>query len=255
MAEKKVVFITGGGAGLGKATASEMARRGYAVSILDLHKETADKAAAEIIAAGGEAIGFGGDISSIEDMQAAVNGTIEKYGRIDAVHANAGEQLVEGDIEHTSIDDWKFHMNININGTFLTAKLTIPHLVETKGALLVTSSDAGPRPTRDIIAYNTSKAAVINIAKSIALDYGRKGVRANIICPYNIETEHLKNEWKVSDEVDKAWRDAVPLGRYGTPEEVAKVAAHLLTDDSSYTSGLVYMVTGAADVGYYINIW
>ncbi len=241
---------------MGRATAVELARRGFAVSVFDLRLEAAESAAAEITAAGGQALAFSGDISSSEAQAGAIGETVATFGRLDAAYANAGDQDTAGDALECDEDAWRRHIDTNITGTYLTAQLSLPHLVKSKGALLATASDAGVRPARAIVAYNTSKAAIIALIRSIAIDFGARGVRANVICPGNIETDYFRDQYQVDDSIMDGWRELVPLGRFGQPQEVAKAAAHLLTDDSSYTSGLVYVIDGAATVGYYpIRVW
>jgi meso-butanediol dehydrogenase / (S,S)-butanediol dehydrogenase / diacetyl reductase len=225
-------------------------RRGHPVGILDLREQTASAVVAEIRAAGGEAVATGGDVVDEAALRRAVSAVVERYGPLEGVFANAGETSIHGDLFATSPEAWRRSLEVNVTGVYLTARCTFPHLLRTQGAFLVTASVGGVTPPRGLMAYNVGKAAAITLARTLALEYGDRGVRSNVIAPGEIETD-IHQRWLglVREDTVEKLRATIPMGRWGRPEEVALVAAHLLGPESAYTNGLVYVVDGGLTAG------
>lgn len=244
------VLITGAGAGIGRATALELARRGHPIGIFDLREQAASTVAAEICAAGGEAVATSGDAADEAALRDVVSTVCDRYGALEGAFANAGEASIHGDLFATDPDAWRRSIEVNVTGVYLTARCTFPHLIETRGAFLVTASVGGIHPPRRLMAYNVGKAAAVAIIRTLALDFGERGVRSNAIAPGEIETE-LHDRWLsvASDETVESLRATIPMARWGRPEEVALAAAHLLGPESAYTNGLVYVIDGGLTAG------
>ena len=244
----KVAFITGAGSGIGKASALLFAQEGAKVvamsRTLDEIQETVD----QIKAAGGDAIAIDVDISQSEDIQRAVNQTIETYGQIDIVFANAGINGVWAPIEEIADDEWDKTIGINLRGTFLTLKYTFPHLKKNGGAILVTASVNGTRVFKgERIAYSCTKASQVVLVKSLAVEFALHGVRINAICPGAIETEiddstHARDVKEVGLPVEYP-QGRVPLNK-GVADHVAQLALFLASDNAAHITGTPVWIDG-----------
>jgi NAD(P)-dependent dehydrogenase (short-subunit alcohol dehydrogenase family) len=243
-------FVTGAGAGIGKATALELARRGYAVGLLDRDGGAADATQGAIAADGGRAAAFTGDVSVEQDVAAAVAGTTDALGPIDVAAACAGVE-VYGQIVDMDLADWDRAISINLNGTMYTARHALPSMLKQgKGAFVAIASDAGVKAAVNWGPYNVSKHAVVGLVRSLAVDYGPLGVRSNVVCPAVTETPMVDRIFADGHDDKTAWMSKVPLGRFAQPEEVAKVICHLLSDEASYTNGDIYMIDGGLTAGF-----
>lgn len=249
----KTALITGAGSGIGKAAAILFAKEGARVAALgrtaDELRETVD----EIKAAGGEAIAVIADISDAGEMEKAVAETIEKFGRLDTVFANAGINGVWAPIDELTPEEWDETIKINLRGTFLTAKYTIPHLKKQGGSIIVTASVNGTRnfANAGATAYSCTKAAQVAFTKMAAVELGKHKIRVNVVCPGAIDTEIDDNTEK--RHVERAAEPVeypegeIPLtdGKPGTAEQVAQLALFLASDASSHISGTEIWIDGA----------
>lgn len=254
----KVGFVTGGGSGIGRATAVAFARNGADVTILDIDESGARETAALIEREGQRCLAIVGSIAEAVDVERSVRSTIDRFGRIDFLLNNAGFEYVAPLLE-TSIEKWDEVMNTNVRGTFMVSKAVVAEMVRTGGGVVTNNaSDAGIRGIRINAAYSTSKAAVVHLTRSIALDYANQGVRCNCICPGCIRTplcerfnaEVGAREGRTGEDVlNEFVTTNIPMLRVGMPEEVASVVMFLSSEDASYVSGSVIAIDGGLTAG------
>ena len=246
--EGKAVIVTGGGSGIGRATAERFLEEGARVAIFDVSKKNGNDALAYLRRKGHDPILFVGDVSKSADVKRMVKGARKKLGRIDVVFNNAGI-LVEGTVEDVSEKDWDRIMAINVKGVFLMSKEVMPIMLKQgKGVIVNNASCSGLVGDRDAIAYNTSKGAVVLMTKCLALDYALKNIRVNCVCPGEIETPMFHQEARSRnmsiDKYRKVLCEVHPIGRLGDPKEVANAVLFLASDDASFITGTAFSVDG-----------
>jgi len=243
--QDRVVLVTGGSYGIGRAAAIGFARRGAKVVIADLNVERGEETLKQIREAGGEAVFVRTDVSSEPDVQALVEETIETYGKLDCAFNNAGihKQFVST-IDFTEAD-WDEMINVNLKSVWLCMKYEIPQMLKQgKGAIVNTSSAAGLVGAPSNPAYPAGKHGVVGITKSTALEFARRGIRVNCVCPGPTRTGMNEELVATSPEIVKAMDQKVPMGRIGEPEEVAAAAIFLCSDEASYITGHALPVDG-----------
>lgn len=244
--------VTGAASGIGRETALALAGRGAAVALLDRDGAKAQALADTIARDGGRAVAIAVDVSDSAQMKAAVDRAASAHGGIDTVIAAAGIAIT-GSVLQMSEADWHRTMAVNLTGPYLTARHSIPHLLErSKGSYVAISSDAGIRGSMGFAAYCASKHAVIGLVRCLALDHGHQGIRSNAICPSFVDTP-MADQLLADDNVpEKAFYERrVPLGRFAQAAEVAKVALHLSSAEASYTNGMFYVIDGGTTAGTY----
>ncbi|MCB9150833.1 MAG: SDR family oxidoreductase [Caldilineaceae bacterium] len=248
----KVAYVTGAGSGLGKAAAMRFAQEGAKVAVLSRTAQQINAVAAEIEAAGGEALALVADVSQPDQMQNAAQNIMDKWGRLDIVVANAGINGVWASLAELTPEDWDTTMDINLKGTFLTVKYAVPHMKETGGAIVVVSSVNGTRmfSNTGATAYACSKAAQVAFTKMTALELAPYRIRINAICPGWIESEISENTTlrnaNLRLPVDFP-QGKIPLtnGKAGKAEQVADLMLFLASDASSHISGTEMWIDGA----------
>jgi NAD(P)-dependent dehydrogenase (short-subunit alcohol dehydrogenase family) len=241
----KVVLVTGGSYGIGRAAALGFAQRGAKVAIADLDVKRGEDTLRRIKEAGGEAIFVKTDVSSEADVEALVKKTIQTYGRLDCAFNNAGihKQFIPT-LDFTAAD-WDEMINVNLKSVWLCMKYEIPEMLKQgKGAIVNTSSAAGLVGTPSNPAYPASKHGVVGLTKSTALEFARKGIRVNCVCPGPIRTGMHESLAAVSPDIVQTMNSRVPMGRIGEPEEVAAAAIWLCSDEASYITGHALPVDG-----------
>lgn len=234
----KVALVFGGAQGIGGGISRRFAEEGASVALADLQSETGGNLAREI---GG--IFLSADISRPEDAQKAVAATVEHFGKIDIVVQNAGI-FPWTLIEDTSPEEWDKVLGVNLSGCFFAAKAALPYMKEQRsGRIIFTSSITGPHVTSPGHGhYAASKAGINGFIRSAALEFARYGITVNGVEPGNILTEGMKAHR--SPEFIKAMGDSVPLGRLGTPRDVANAFLFLGSDDAEYVTGTTIVVDG-----------
>lgn len=251
--EGKVAVVTGGGSGIGRASAIEFARNGAKVALLDRTVENAEKVVRKIEAAGGEAAVFECDIAQPQQVEEAMKQVMAKWGQLDIVFANAGINGAMTPIETMDIESWDQTIQINLRGTFATVKYAIPHLKEQGGSILINSSINGNRVFSNIgfSAYSTTKAGQVAFMKMAALELAQYKIRVNAICPGAITTNIDDNTYPSDDLEEVKIPVEFPEGDQplekgpGSPEQVAKLALFLASPDSDHITGTEIYCDGA----------
>jgi NAD(P)-dependent dehydrogenase (short-subunit alcohol dehydrogenase family) len=251
--KNKVAIITGGGSGIGKASAILMARHGARICLFDRTLDNANAVRDEIKEAGGEATVIHTDVSEAINVEQSYKEALKAYGRLDIVFANAGINGVMTSIEHMEVEDWQKTVDINLRGTFLTVKYAIPHLKESGGSILINSSVNGNRVFSNIgfSAYSSTKAGQVAFMKMAALELARYKIRVNAICPGAIETSIDDNTFKKPELKEVQIPVQFPEGdqplahKSGAPEQVAQLALFLASHESSHITGTEIYIDGA----------
>jgi NAD(P)-dependent dehydrogenase (short-subunit alcohol dehydrogenase family) len=248
----KVALITGGNSGIGSATAALFAKEGAAVVITGRNKERGEQVVQAINDAGGEAMFLTADVRFADDCRQAVEQTLERFGKIDVLFNNAGVFYPKSVPECTE-EEWDETIDSSLKGAFLMSKYALPSMIERgSGSIIHNSSGWGILGGDKAAAYCAAKGGLVIMAKAMAIDHGREGVRVNCVCPGDTETPMLTDD---ADKRGMAWEDYVaagsdrPLGRIGTAEEVARAVLFLASDDSSYVTGEALVVDGGGVAG------
>lgn len=236
----KIAIITGGGSGIGLATARAFCQEGAKVILFGRRKEKIQKAADEL---DGSAIAVQGDMTNNGDLDQLINETLHNFKGIDILVNNAG--LFNGAPLHEISDSqWDEMMDINIRSVFQLTKRVLPVMMAQKnGSIIHISSILGLIAVPQVAAYNVSKGALNQFNRSIAVEYGSYGIRSNSICPGLIETDMTADLMK-DENLMKEWSKEYPIGRFGKPEDVANACLYLASDESSFVTGTVLPVDG-----------
>ncbi|NOT75720.1 MAG: SDR family oxidoreductase [Cyclobacteriaceae bacterium] len=240
----KVAIVTGGSYGIGQATAIAFAKAGANVVVADIVEDIENVTLRTIKAAGGQAMFVSCDVSNTSHVQALVKKAIETYGRIDFAFNNAG---IEGATALTQLcteENWDKTIAVNLKGVWLCMKYMLPEVIKTKGAVVNCASIAGLVGFQGLPAYVASKHAVVGLTKSAALENAKLGVRINAVCPGVIKTPMVDRVTRKDKTVEKAYEDMEPVGRMGTPEEVAEVVLFLCSAKASFITGQALAVDG-----------
>jgi NAD(P)-dependent dehydrogenase (short-subunit alcohol dehydrogenase family) len=249
----RVAIVTGGGQGIGRAIALRLGREGYGVTIAEIDEENAAGVASEAGDAGAEAIHTVTDVSDPAQVEQMVARTVEEFGRLDVLVNNAAMGR-PGRLHELAIEDWRTVIDTSLSSVYYGAKYAIPHLIEAGGGSIVNvASVQGFVAHRRNAAYAAAKGGVINLTRSIAVDYALDGIRCNAICPGHIRVRPRDVTAERMAERDIAYPQARsveeieamhPLGRVGTPEEIAAVTAFLASSESSFITGAAIVADG-----------
>lgn len=250
--ENKIAIITGAGRGIGLAGAKAFVREGAKVVIAEINEEAGHAAEAELRGAGGEATFVRTDVSDSASVQALMARTEQLYGGLHVLYNNASVFLnkVDGPVTELAEGTWTKVLAINLNSMFLCCKYGIPLLAKSGGgAIINTGSSASVMGIPGCDAYTATKGATVALTRSLAVEYGKQGIRVNCICPAGIATEMVKASSLDDPDFDAEYffRRA-PLGRLGTPEEIANLAVFLASDESSYITGAIIRADGGTTV-------
>ncbi len=244
--EKKVAIVTGGGTGIGAAIARRFAAEGAAVTVTGRRADVLGNLVEAISCSGGRALPAPGSVTNEADVQRAVRLTLETFGSVDILVNNAGSATNPGSLHEMTDQAWGETMDVFLGGAFRFSRAVIPHMLRQGGGSIVNiASVAGLKglPQLPAHAYATAKAGVVMLTKTIAIHYAKDNVRCNCIAPAFVETPLTAG--RLSDPQTRAALEAAhPLGRLGTPDDVAPAAIYLASDESAWTTGIVLPVDG-----------
>lgn len=243
--KNKVAVVTGAGGGIGAAIARAVVAEGGRVALLDVNPSAAEELAAEL---GEAAAAFEADVTSLDRLEAVAAAASERFGGIDALVNNAGIRIVKSFLDHTE-EDWRRILDVNLTGQFLAAKAVVPHLIARgKGKIVNVASIAGigGRPNR--VAYVAAKFGIVGLTRALAMDLSADNICVNALCPSMIASP-LNAALAEDGEIGPRWARDNLARRWGRPEDVAKVAVFLASDDADYVTGSEYRVDGGEATG------
>lgn len=238
----KVAFITGAASGIGRAAAIAFATEGARVAILDRSADALKAVEASVKNIGGEVLALACDVSSADQVEAAIKQTVDRFGRLDIAFNNAGVENKAAPVHEIDLAEWDRIIGINLRGTFICMKHELAQMVKQGGGVVVnTSSGAGIRGVAGGAAYVASKHAIIGLTRSAALDYARQNIRVNAVLPGNIETPMMDRF--TGGDIQKAI-DLEPVGRLGKPEEIAEAVLWMASDLGGFVTGAATVIDG-----------
>ncbi|MFJ6327059.1 MULTISPECIES: SDR family oxidoreductase [unclassified Rhizobium] len=247
----RVAIVTGAGSGIGRAGALIMAREGAHVIVADIDLANAEETVSQIAGAGGRAESMVVDVMDDRALEAGIAKIAARHGRIDILHNHAGAQ-VAGNLEDVAISGFDASWNLNVRAHFMAARFVMPIMKKAgKGVILNTSSSSGVLYDREMIAYTTSKHAVIAMTRQMAGDYARFGIRVNALCPGWVDTPFnapFIAQMGGRDAIEGYIAEKVPLGRWADVSEIAEPILFLVSDRSSYMTGQILVVDGGETV-------
>jgi NAD(P)-dependent dehydrogenase (short-subunit alcohol dehydrogenase family) len=250
--EGRVALITGGTSGIGRATAALLAKEGAAVVLTGRNQERGKQVAQGIREDGGAAMFIRSDVRVGEDCRQAVAQTLEWFGQIDVLFNNAGV-LYAGTVPECTEEEWDETIDSSLKGAFLMSKYALPSMIERgSGSIIHTSSGWGILGGGRAAAYCAAKGGLVVMTKAMAIDHGPDGIRVNCVCPGDVDTPMLPDD---AEKRGMSWEDYMasasdrPLGRVGTPEEIARAVLFLASDDASFVTGEALVVDGGGIAG------
>lgn len=245
----RIVVVTGAGSGIGREIAYEMVAEGAKLVLINRTKSKAEETLREIEKNNGEGLVLEADVSKMDDMKKAIETTVEKYGKIDVMCNIAGIFDGQNDITQTDENTWDKVVDIDLKGVYIGSKLAVEKMKETGGGVIVNiASVAGIRGSLASPAYTAAKHGVIGITGDIAFKHGKDGIRAVAMCPGMIKTSMTGDMLDDPTEMTQSIIDNIPLGRVGKPEEIAKLAVFLASDDASYITGTHIVIDGGMTI-------
>ena len=248
----KIAFITGAGSGIGRACAELFAQQGAKVILAGRRAQPLDSAVTKINNSGGEAIALQCDVTSGSQITIALETGAKRFGSLTTIVNNAGV-VVPGNAEQTTDANWDMMININLKGTFLVSRAALEYLRRAGGGSIINiGSIYGVVGSKQRVAYAASKGGVTMLTRAMALDHAHENIRVNCICPSLVETEIAKQLFANAPNPDEARRQRVsmiPMGRAGTPQEIAYLAAYLASDESAWVTGAALPIDGGQAAG------
>jgi len=247
----RVAIITAAGSGIGRAGAEIMGREGAIIIATDLRPERAEETAKRIRDAGGRAEGRALDVTKDADIERLIDYAASAHGRIDVLHNHAGIQ-VEGSLEQVPVSGLDDSYRINVRAHFVAAKAALPHMKrQGKGVIINTSSNSGVFFDKGMLAYITSKTAIIAMTRQMALDYGPHNIRVNALCPGWVDTpfnDPYIRQMGGRGAIDSYVKEKIPMGRWASVDEIAESILYLASDRSSYMTGHALVIDGGESI-------
>jgi NAD(P)-dependent dehydrogenase (short-subunit alcohol dehydrogenase family) len=248
----KVALITGGGTGIGRACALQFAHEGAKVAVAGRRYDPLSATVAEIQEAGGEALALQLDVTRADQIERVAQMVVDRFGLLNTVVNSAG-MMVVGNAEQTSEGDWDRLMSINLKGTFLVSRAALPYLRKSgAGSIINMGSVYGLVAAKQRAAYAASKGGITMLTRAMALDHAHEKIRINCICPSLVETEIARELFANAPDPESARRNRIgmiPMGRGGTPEEIAHLAVYLASDESTWVTGAAFPIDGGQSAG------
>ncbi|MBG6287759.1 MULTISPECIES: SDR family oxidoreductase [Pseudomonas] len=243
----QVALVTGAGNGIGRATAQAFAQQGVKVVVSDVDAKGGEATVELIRAAGGEATFIRCDVTRDAEVKALVEGTVAAYGRLDYAFNNAGIEIEKGKLADGEESEFDAIMGVNVKGVWLCMKHQIPVMLEQGGGAIVnTASVAGLGAAPKMSIYAASKHAVIGLTKSAAIEYAKKKIRVNAVCPAVIDTDMFRRAYEADPKKAEFAAAMHPVGRVGRVEEIASAVLYLCSDHAGFTTGIALPVDGGA---------
>lgn len=247
--ENKVAIVTGGGTGIGEAICKKFAREGAKVIVSGFPEDPVHDVVRDIMREGGDATPFSADISMEENAKACVEFAVSTYGKLDILISNAGVFPLMEEIQNYPIDAFEYLIRHNVRTTFLMTRYAIPELKKTKGCIVAAGSESGKIGLAENSVYGGTKGWIHAFIRGVAVEQAHCGIRANCVCPGAIDTAWTHKEtgpMKAKDE--KMLLGATPMGRRGTPEEIANAYLFLASDEASFVTGALFSVDGGITI-------
>jgi NAD(P)-dependent dehydrogenase (short-subunit alcohol dehydrogenase family) len=253
--EGKVAIVTGAGTGIGRAIALALSREGAHIVVAELNKDTGKRTASEVESLGGKALALRVDVTKSAEVEEMVKKTLERFGKMDILVNNAGVSSM-AEVVNLTEKDWDFNMDVNAKGQFLCSKRVAKYMIEQGegGRIVNIASVAGKTGSKYYAHYNASKAAVLALTASLALELASHHVTVNAVCPGMVETDMQKREKKwlcdleadgrTPQDLDKEFAEFTPCGRLEQPEDVAKAVVFLASDEAEFITGQGINVSG-----------
>lgn len=249
--EGKAAVVTGAGNGIGRAIASRLADTDASVVVADIDEEGGEQTVATLKDDGHDARFVPTDVTDPEDVESLLDVTVDEFGSLDILVSNAGASGDDDLLHRISLETWRQMIELNLTSHFLLAQKAIPHMIGTGGGTLVFMSSVNGKSGISLTGYSAAKSGIFGLSRVIATNYGRHGIRSNVLCPGTIQSEALtqkrKEEW--DDRQWDSWIDQYPLRRFGEPDEVAKAVLFLASDAASYITGTELVVDGGMTAG------
>lgn len=240
----KVAIVTGGGGGIGRETARVLAERGARVVVADLSEE-AGQETLEVVGAGDDAMFVRANVTDLNSMTDLVRATVDRYGRLDIAHNNAGIEMSGPDLADVTVEEFNKIIAVNLTGVFISMKVEIPQMLSQGGGSIInTASSLGQVALAHQSAYVTSKHGVIGLTRAAAVEYSERGVRVNAVLPGVIQTSMID----ALEETHPGFKEALlakhPIGRLGSPKDIAEAVAWLGSDAASFATGSLFNIDG-----------
>ena len=244
----QVGLVTGAGGAIGRESALRLAREGASVAVADVRLGAAQETVAQLEAEGSDGRALECDVRDEGSVERMVAACIERFGRIDVLHNNAGV-LIPGTALTQRLEDWDLHFAVNVKGVLLVARAVIPHMQRQGGGAIVnTGSTASLVGEPNCVSYDSTKGAVLQLSRQMAIDFAKDGIRVNCVCPGWIDTGFndpiFDDAGMTAREIDEAVKQAIPMNRQGTAADVAPSVAFLLSDDAAYVTGTSLVIDG-----------
>jgi NAD(P)-dependent dehydrogenase (short-subunit alcohol dehydrogenase family) len=241
----RVALVAGGGGEIGGAIARRFAQAGAAVAVADIRREAADAVAAEIAAAGGRALAVRTNVAIAEDAERAVRHTVEAFGRLTTLVNVAAAVTPDGTVETLTLEQWNNELAVNLTGAVLMCKYAVPEIRKAGGGTIINiASQLGQIGVAGRFSYSTTKAALIQFTKCLAIDHADDGIRANSLSPGAVDTARILRRFKSREEANRARGPAYLLRRPGRAEEIAAGALFLASEESSFMTGADLLLDG-----------
>jgi len=251
----KVAIVTGGAAGIGRAVVDLWVAHGGAVVLTDLDEKAVNAVAEELVARGADVLPIVLDVNDVEGVQRLIPAVLERYAGIDALFNVGGNNSMKT-VEEATDEEWRFIIDTNLMSVFRVSKVVIPELRRRGGGSIVNvSSIAGVLAENRCSAYSASKGAVITLTKNMAMDFAKDNIRVNCVCPGGTYTPRIRGYMQANPGHEKMMTDLCSLGRMAEPEEIARPALFLASEDASFITGTALMVDGGYTAGKHIAMF
>lgn len=249
--EGKSAIVTGGGQGIGRAIAEEFAAEGAMVIVADIDSEPGEQTVDRIREADSRAAFVETDVTSPEDVETAVQACLDTYGSLDILVNNAGGSAGDDSLDRLDVSTWEGMLDLNLTGQFQCARAALQPMVESGGGSMIHMSSVNGLQGIGLTGYSAAKSGLLGLSRVIASQYGRHGIRSNVVCPGTIESAALaaKRAENWSDELRSRFLDQYPLGRFGEPQEVATAVLFLASEMASFVTGTELVVDGGFSSG------